>query len=61
MDSLLPITWYTESPIDFEHKQYMLFNYLQKVDSNFQNKIANDNSNKIEIIVAPEGFGELNV
>ena len=32
---LLPLTWYVESPIDFEHKQYVLFAYLQKVDISF--------------------------
>ena len=39
MNDLLPILWYTQSPIDFEHKQYILFAYLQKVDVNFQNKL----------------------
>ena len=38
MESLLPLNWYVESPIDFEHKQYILYAYLQKVDSAFQNK-----------------------
>jgi aminopeptidase-like protein len=31
----LPLTWYMESPIDFEHKQYVLLAYLQKVDTSF--------------------------
>lgn len=35
MTETLPITWYIESPIDFEHKQYVLFAYLQKVDQSF--------------------------
>ena len=39
METLLPITWYVQSPIDFEHKQYLLFAYLQKVDLNFQQKL----------------------
>jgi hypothetical protein len=39
MDTLLPILWYVESPIDFEHKQYVLFAYLQKVDLSFSQKI----------------------
>ena len=39
MDNLLPIMWYAESPIDLEHKQYVLWGYLQKVDSNFNDKI----------------------
>jgi hypothetical protein len=30
--------WYSESPIDFEHKQYILWGYLQKVDTSFNNK-----------------------
>lgn len=38
MDNLLPIMWYSESPIDFEHKQYILWGYLQKVDTSFNNK-----------------------
>lgn len=36
---IIPLTWYIESPIDFEHKQYVLLGYLQKVDSSFMNKI----------------------
>jgi len=32
---ILPVTWYIEPPIDFEHKQYVLFAYLQKVDKSF--------------------------
>lgn len=35
----LPITWYIEPPIDFEHKQYILFAYLQSVDESFLKKI----------------------
>jgi len=35
---LLPITWYIQPPIDFEHKQYVLFAYLQKVDKSFYKK-----------------------
>lgn len=35
MIELLPVSWYYESPIDFEHKQYVLFAYLQKVDQSF--------------------------
>lgn len=36
---LLKETWWMESPIDFEHKQYVLFGYLQKVDLSFSNKV----------------------
>lgn len=35
---LISLDWYYESPIDFEHKQYVLLDYLQKVDSSFLNK-----------------------
>jgi len=38
MNTLLPILWYVESPIDFEHKQYILYAYLQKVDTDFVKK-----------------------
>lgn len=39
MEKLISSYWYLEPPIDFEHKQYVLFNYLQNVDFKFQNKI----------------------
>lgn len=39
MEKLIPPYWYLESPIDFEHKQYVLYNFLQNVDYKFQNKI----------------------
>ena len=35
MADIIPINWYTESPIDFEHKQYVLLSYLQIVDDQF--------------------------
>lgn len=38
MDTLLPVHWYIESPIDFEHKQYVILSYLQGVDSDFIQK-----------------------
>lgn len=38
MEGLLSLTWYMESPIDFEHKEYLLYAYLQKVDNEFYNK-----------------------
>jgi hypothetical protein len=38
MNELLSLTWFMESPIDFEHKQYLLLAYLQKVESSFLNK-----------------------
>lgn len=38
MIDIIPITWYIESPIDFEHKQYVLLSYLQTVDGSFIDK-----------------------
>jgi hypothetical protein len=35
---IIPITWYIETPIDFEHKQYTLLSYLQRVDASFIEK-----------------------
>lgn len=35
MIDVIPITWYIESPIDFEHKKYLLLAYLIKVDQSF--------------------------
>ena len=39
MYELLPITWYFDTPIDYEHKQYCLLAYLLKVDNDFLNKV----------------------
>lgn len=39
MDTLSS-TWYCEEPIDFEHKQYIILGYLQKVDSLYLKKIV---------------------
>lgn len=39
MQDLLSVTWYSEDPIDFEYKEYILFAYLQKVELSFQNKV----------------------
>ena len=38
MIHVIPIDWYLKSPIDFEHKEYLLYAYLQKVDSSYQSK-----------------------
>ena len=38
MSELLPITWYTEEPIDFEHKEYTLLAYLQTVEKSFHKR-----------------------
>jgi hypothetical protein len=35
---LLPIDWYFQSPIDFEHKEYILYAYLKEVDESFNDK-----------------------
>jgi hypothetical protein len=35
---MLKIDWYIEQPIDFEYKNYMLLDYVQKVDRSFQLK-----------------------
>lgn len=35
MITTLPINWYIEDPIDFEHKSYMILGYLQSVDHSF--------------------------
>jgi hypothetical protein len=37
MDTL-PVNWYIQPPIDFEHKQYVLLGYLLKVDESFMKK-----------------------
>lgn len=39
MSTLLGDTWYYEPPIDFEHKQYVLFAYLKLVDEAFYKSI----------------------
>jgi hypothetical protein len=38
MIDIIPLNWYTETPIDFEHKQYVILSYLQTVDSHFIQK-----------------------
>ena len=38
--NMIPVNWYMQSPIDFEHKQYVLFAYLQEVDATFIKKIV---------------------
>ena len=38
MINIIPLNWYSESPIDFEHKQYVILSYLQTVDSFFIQK-----------------------
>ena len=36
--NLLPIDWYFKPPIDFEHKEYVLYAYLLEVDKSFHEK-----------------------
>tara|TARA_R110002020_G_scaffold470379_1_gene696221 strand:- start:604 stop:1032 length:429 start_codon:yes stop_codon:yes gene_type:complete len=35
---LLKLTWWMDDPIDYEYKQYILLDYLQKIERNFYNK-----------------------
>ena len=35
---LLPIDWYFTPPIDFEHKEYILYAYLLQVDKSFHER-----------------------
>ena len=35
---LLSLDWYQTTPIDFEHKQYLLHAYLSKVDNSYLNQ-----------------------
>lgn len=35
---LLDLDWYSKPPIDFEHKQYLLYAYLTTVDKSYLNK-----------------------
>lgn len=35
---LIDLDWYSQSPIDFEHKQYLLHAYLQTVDKSYLEK-----------------------
>ena len=35
---LIDLDWYSQSPIDFEHKQYLLHAYLQSVDQAYLDK-----------------------
>ena len=33
--SMLNLNWYAEAPIDFEHKNYLLLDYVMKVDESY--------------------------
>ena len=39
MQELLPLTWYTQEPLDLEYKEYLLLAYLQRVETSFQERI----------------------
>ena len=34
---MLSLNWYSEAPIDFEHKNYLLLDYVMKVDESYSN------------------------
>lgn len=34
---MLNLNWYSEIPIDFEHKHYVLLDYIMKVDESYSN------------------------
>ncbi len=35
--SMLNLNWYAEEPIDFEHKNYILLDYVMRVDESYAN------------------------
>jgi len=51
METPLPILWYVETPIDLEHKQYILYAYLQKVDFSFYQKILSPHLLHLERLI----------
>jgi hypothetical protein len=36
---MLHLDWYYQSPLDFEHKNYLLLQYLKSVDDSYSNHI----------------------
>jgi hypothetical protein len=34
---MLGLNWYSEVPIDFEHKNYLLLDYVMKIDESYSN------------------------
>lgn len=34
---MLHLNWYSEAPIDFEHKHYLLLDYVLKIDESYSN------------------------
>lgn len=51
MDNLLSLTWYVDTPLDSEYKEYLLFSYLQKVDYDFHNKILSPHLLHLERLI----------
>lgn len=51
MEKILPITWFIETPIDFEYKQFILLAYLQKVELSFMEKKLSPNLLHLEKLV----------
>ena len=51
MENLLSLTWYVDSPLDTEYKEYLLFSYLQKVDSDFHKKILSPHLLHLERLI----------
>ena len=54
---LLPVDWYFQPPIDFEHKEYTLCAYLQRVDSSFLKRKLSPHLLHLEKLIRElEGF-----
>lgn len=51
MEMLISKTWYIEPPYDFEYKQYILLDYLQKVDKSFIQKILSPHLLFMNVII----------
>lgn len=34
---MLNLNWYYEAPVDFEHKHYLLLDYVMKIDESYSN------------------------
>ena len=61
MEDLITLKWYTESPIDFEHKQYVLLSYLKKVDDSFIKKILSPHLLHMEEMIKELNFFKENL
>jgi len=38
MDSILPLDWFLQNPIDFEYKNYIFLGYIQKLDASYSKR-----------------------